>query len=78
MEGEGWETDWVCQTAAGPEYTAVRPERGNWRKVKRSSSVVFVRQATGSSVKGSGYGREQSEYGFGAFMNIRTVYVAEH
>lgn len=28
-------------------------------------------------VKKSGYGREQSEYGFGEFMNIRTVYIAE-
>ncbi len=27
-------------------------------------------------VKGSGYGREQSEYGFGEFLNVRTVYVA--
>ncbi|MBZ9559237.1 MULTISPECIES: NAD-dependent succinate-semialdehyde dehydrogenase [Modicisalibacter] len=28
-------------------------------------------------VKLSGYGREQSEYGFGEFLNVRTVFVAE-
>ncbi|MCD6007874.1 NAD-dependent succinate-semialdehyde dehydrogenase [Halomonas sp. IOP_31] len=28
-------------------------------------------------VKGSGYGREQSEYGFGEFLNVRTVFVAD-
>ncbi|SHF35866.1 succinate-semialdehyde dehydrogenase / glutarate-semialdehyde dehydrogenase [Modicisalibacter ilicicola DSM 19980] len=28
-------------------------------------------------VKKSGYGREQSEYGFGEFMNVRTVFIAE-
>lgn len=60
--------------------------------VKRAEQVArrlevgmsFVNQPTTpfaelpfGGVKESGYGREQSEYGFGAFLNVRTVYIAE-
>lgn len=59
--------------------------------VKRAEQVArrlnvgmsFVNQPTTpyaqlpfGGVKNSGYGREQSEYGFGEFLNVRTVFVA--
>lgn len=74
-----------CPYGLGSTVVAKDDERGERVSRQLEAGMSFVNRPTTpfaqlpfGGVKGSGYGREQSEYGFGAFMNIRTVYVAKH
>ncbi|WP_088743758.1 NAD-dependent succinate-semialdehyde dehydrogenase [Cobetia sp. QF-1] len=74
-----------CPYGLGSTVVSKDLERGERVARQLEAGMSFVNRPTTpfaqlpfGGVKGSGYGREQSEYGFGAFMNIRTVYVAKH